>query len=173
MSDSFDPADYGLEPVQESVPRNWRRQMEADKKAAEERAQAAEARLAAIEAKALFGEAGIPDTPLGQMFTKSYEGERTVAAVQAGWQALVQTSGVDQRVVAGHQAAQAMAAGAPPASSSNLGSDLAAMKAHARAVKNPMSFNQERIRLSDMMRREGIEMKPADHVLPGQLVQSS
>ena len=163
----FDPEDYGLQPIQESVPRNWRRELEARIAAAEERAEQAEARAAELEDANLF--AGIPTDGVGGIFRRGWDGDRTVDAIQSAWSAIGQSD--TQRALSGHQQAQAMASGAPPASTSNVGNDIAVMKAEARMVRNPMDFHHRRQRLAQTAEQHGIEPNPQDWKLPGQLQQ--
>jgi hypothetical protein len=165
---SFDPEDYGLVMQQETVPRNWRRELEARIEAAEQRAEQAEARAAELEDANLF--AGIPTDGVGGIYRRGYEGERTVEAVQAGWAALGQPSDT-QRALSGHQQAQAMASGAPPASTSNFGNDLAVEKQQARMTRNPMDFHHRRQRVIQNADQQGIEPNPLGWKLPGQLQQ--
>lgn len=165
---SFDPEDYGLQPIQESVPRNWRRELEARIAAAEERAELAEARANELEDANLF--AGIPTDGVGGIFRRGWDGERSVDAIQSAWSALGQANET-QRALSGHQQAQAMASGAPPASTSNLGNDLAVQKAEARMVRNPMDFYHRRQKLAHTAEQHGIEPNPQGWKLPGQLQQ--
>ena len=168
MSVSFDPEDYGLQPIQESVPRNWRRELEARIQAAEERAEQAEARAAELEDANLF--AGIPNDGVGGIFRRGWDGDRTVDAIQSAWQSIGQATDT-QRALSGHQQAQAMASGAPPASTTNAGNDLAVLKAEARMVRNPMDFHHRRQRLAATAEQHGIEPNPQGWKLPGQLQQ--
>jgi hypothetical protein len=164
---SFDPEDYGLQPVQESVPRNWRREMEQARKAAEEERDKLKAQVDGLIRDRVF--AGIPDNPIGNMFRKSYDGELTVEAVQVSWEALAKGNGELERSLAGHAQAQAMAAGAPAATSSTANAELAAMRASARAKRNGSSFAGERAKLGEILAREGVEHNSNNWQLPRQL----
>lgn len=82
----LDPATMDtLDPNIRAELRNSRkllRQQEADLEAATERA-------AQAEREAAFAKAGIPDTPLGQMFAKGYDGDASdPAAIKAAFDAL-------------------------------------------------------------------------------------
>jgi hypothetical protein len=170
---TFDPEDYGLTPVNETVPRNWRRQMEADRQEAIERAEAAEARLEQLERDAVFAAAGIPSDGLGAVLRRGYDGELSVDAVRATLAPALGQQGYQeiQQSLAGHQQAQAMAAGAPPAGTTSTGSDIATLRAEARRKRNAGDFHTQRSKLGEVTNRDAVEPKPSGWILPKQLQQ--
>ena len=167
----FDPEDYGLQPVQDTVPRNWRREMEQGRKEAEDRAAEAEARLAEFERNRVFDEAGVPADGLGAVIRKGYDGEMTPAALRALLGAPAAAAST-QASLAGHQQAAAMAAGAAPATTSNVAAEFAAMRASSRSKRNGGNFGADRQKLGELINREGVEPNPTNWQLPKQLVQN-
>ena len=167
---AFDPEDYGLQPVQENVPRNWRRQMEADKKAAEDRAAVAEAKLAEIERNAAFAAAGVPNEGPYALARQAYQGPLDPEAIRTAFGVSSQQANTAQSL-AGHTQAQAMAAGASSAPAGSVAQEFAALRAQARAKRNGSSFNGDRAKLGDLLAREGTEANPSQWQLPRQLVQ--
>jgi hypothetical protein len=170
MSD-FDPDDYGLQPVQESVPRNFRRQLEADKKAAEDRAAAAEARLAEFERSNVFAQAGVPAE---SFFAKGYDGEMTVEAVREAYQretgrtedAAIQAS------LAGHEQAQRLAAGSTPPLANTKDAEWGALRTSVYSKKrNAQGFGADRIELERLSARDIEEVNTSIWPHPRQLAQ--
>ena len=167
----FDPEDYGLQPVQETVPRNFRRQLEADKRAAEDRALAAEARLADIERTSVFSQAGVP---ADSFFAKGYDGDLTVDAVRAAYQKETGFSEEANRQASldGHRQAQAAAAGASSAAGGGKDSDWAALNASVRSKRrNGMGFGADRAELERLSARDIPEVNTATWLPPRQLAQ--
>jgi hypothetical protein len=168
---SFDPEDYGLQPVQETVPRNWRRQMEAEKKAAEDENAQLKARLAAIERNQAFADAGIPNDGLAKYFRDGYKGDLTPEAIRAEFGTSGSQAAQTQASLQGHAQAQAMAAGASAAPAGSVAAEFAALRASARAKRNGASFNADKAKLGELLAREGVEPNPTNWQLPRQLVQ--
>lgn len=118
MADDFDPEDY--EGIQEKVVTLKRADVRRMEKAARER-DAAQQELETLRRERLFLKAGIPDTPLGSLFIKGYDGPTEdadairKAAIEMG---VLQPSAADQeeinRSLAGHAAASAAGSGAQP-----------------------------------------------------------
>jgi hypothetical protein len=167
---TFDPEDYGLTPVNETVPRNWRRQMEADRQEALERAAKAEARAEQLERNAVFAAAGVSSE---SYFYKGYDGEMSVEAVRAAYMRETGQQGYQeiQQSLAGHDQARAMAAGAPAAGTTSTAADLAALKADARRKRNAGDFHTQRSKLGEVTNRDAVEPKPSGWILPKQLQQ--
>lgn len=168
---TFDPEDYGLTPINETVPRNWRRQLEEDKRNAEERAAKAEARLEELERNAVFAAAGIPNEGPYAAMRRGYDGDLTVEAVRAEFGPLLGQGQGLQQSLDGHNQARALAAGAPAATTSATPNDLAVLKADARRKRNASDFHTQRTKLGEVTDREGVEPKPSGWVLPKQLQQ--
>lgn len=121
MPEGFNPEDWTvdqatgqLRPREDSVPRNWRRDLEARAKAGDE----AKARVAELERQLAVRDAGIKaGDPLADLFLKAYDGPADVEAIKAeaakyGLLNLPpeQQAQIDQSL-AGHQAAMQTAAG--------------------------------------------------------------
>ena len=108
----FNPEDYeGLNPkVTQIHPAELRKlRKEAEK------AKDLEARLAEAERRETFALAGIPlDDPAARYFIKGYDGEMTPEAIKAAavQARVIQGAQATPEEIAGHQAAQAAAAGA-------------------------------------------------------------
>lgn len=170
---TFDPEDYGLQPLQENVPRNWRRQMEADIASLREENEQLKAEREVATRDRVFAAAGIPNEGPFAAMRRGYEGDLTVEAVRAEFGPLMGQPGYQevQQSLAGHQQAAAMAAGAPAATTSSTPNDLAMLKADARRKRNASDFHTQRTKLGEVTNREGVEPKPSGWVLPRQLQQ--
>jgi hypothetical protein len=168
----FDPDDYDPQSAQDQNPRNnFRRQLEADKRAAEDRAAAAEARVAELERNHIFSEVGVPDDAY---FRKGYDGEMTADAVRAAYQR--ETGVADeasrQASLEGHRQAQAMSAGASSASPSTKDADWAALQASVFSKRrNGMGFGENRAELARLAARDIEEVMTPDWKHPRQLAQ--
>lgn len=140
MSDDqgFDPEDFeGISEKMATVPRRQVRQWEQDAKALRE----ATAKLAQFERERNFVKAGIPDTPMGKLFMRGYEGADEADAIKAAaleYGILKTEAGQDDlnRSLDGHDAARAAASGA---ATPDPRVDL---DARMRAAKNPRELAQ-------------------------------
>ena len=111
----FDPSDYeGLEKASTTIHNAELRKLRRQAKEADE----LKSRLAEIERRQIFVEAGIPTTGLGSYFIKGYDGPLEVEAIRsrAVQDGLIPGSPANPSEVAGHQAAAAVASGATPPS---------------------------------------------------------
>lgn len=118
MSDTpdFDPDDYvGIEEKMANVPR---KQVRLWEKQAKELAET-RATLEQYQRERSFVKAGIPESGLGKLFMKGYDGPDDVDAIKAAAveYGIIQTSTEQEQVdssLKGHEAAMAAASGAPP-----------------------------------------------------------
>lgn len=114
MSDpDFDPADYGLQAKEVGIHPAELRKLRKEQQRREE----LERKVADLERRDLFARAGVPvDDPGARYFVKAYDGELTAEAIKAAAveARILQASGATPAEIAGHQAAQAAAAGGTP-----------------------------------------------------------
>lgn len=112
----FNPEDYeGLNPAQSTISNAELRKLRKDR----ERRQELEEKVAQLERREVFARAGIPvDDPGAKYFVKGYDGELTPEAIKAAAveARILESQGATPAEVAGHQAAQAAAAGGTPPS---------------------------------------------------------
>ena len=118
----FVPEDYeGLNPALKTIHPAELRKLRKQANEAEELRN----RIADMERRQVFVEAGIPTTGLGAYFIKGYEGPLDVESIRtrAVQDGLLPATPSDPTEVAGHQNAMSMASGATPP---NAGPDFAA-----------------------------------------------
>jgi hypothetical protein len=89
MTEPLTDEELGLDPAQmEALDPNIRAELRRSRQLARD-AQAATERSSALERELAFTKAGIPDTPLGQMFAKAYDGDTAdPTAIKTAFEAL-------------------------------------------------------------------------------------
>ena len=140
MSDDqgFDPDDYeGISEKMATVPRRQVRTWEQQARELRE----AKDLLSQLQRERSFVRAGIPETGMGKLFMKGYDGPDDVDAIKAAATELGilgdrQEQGEVDRSLAGHEATRAAASGAA------IPDPRIDLEARMRAAKNPQELAQ-------------------------------
>ena len=109
----FHPDDYGLQAQEVGIHPAELRKLRKEQQRREE----LERKVAELERRDIFARAGIPiDDPGARYFVKAYDGELTPEAIKAAAieARILEVPGATPAEVAGHEAAQAAAAGGTP-----------------------------------------------------------
>lgn len=154
----FDPTDYGLQEQTEQISRRQRRKLEASEKEAAE----LRAKIADMERREMFRDAGIdPSDPQQRYFVRGYDGEMTIEAIkQAGVEAgYIKTTQIPPEEQQGHLAAQAAAAGAQvPGAAPDFGAQLAEMAKKTFAATDDIGRSAHIAEIARMARDAGVRI---------------
>lgn len=170
LPEGFNPEDWrvdqegNLQPKEERVTRNWRRQLEEDAKRGKE----AQAEVERLQRQIALRDAGItPDNPTHALFLKAYDGPPDPEAIRAegAKYGLFQPAPGDQAQIdqslAGHQAAMQTASGAQ--TQSGVVDHMSALREIAAKHRGPTAGEDARRELAQYAHEHGLS--PLD--LPG------
>lgn len=161
MPSNTDDNDHDDDTIEqgESEP-NWRRKLEADAKAGREAAAsvaAAATQNLQLQRELAMVRAGVDlDTPMGQMFSRAYEGESSVEAVREEYARITGTGqpAVDQQAMA--RIGQALQGGTPSGGQApDFESDLDSIPLMVDGQYNPDYVNQVLNKTREQAAREG------------------